>query len=81
MAVATLRYSVYLLYWYKHTDTAAEGAAADGRRKSRGRLVLLYWYKRTDTDAEGAAADGRRKSRGRLSRRVFVQTALCRRAV
>ncbi len=41
MAMVGRRYSVYLLYWYKGTNTDAEGAA-----------ILLYWYTSTNTDAE-----------------------------
>ena len=39
-----------LLYWYRSTNTDAEGAA-------RCSVCLLYWYKSTNTDAEGAAAN------------------------
>ena len=36
---------VYLLYWYKSTNTDAEG--------------LLFWYKSTNTDAEELCLPGR----------------------
>ena len=29
---ASMRYSIYLLYWYKSTNTAAEGAVSRGPR-------------------------------------------------
>ena len=53
-------YALYLLYWYKSTDS-------DGRRRARGdgcALFLLYWYKSTNTDAtaHSAAAYCRRYS-------------------
>jgi hypothetical protein len=35
---ASMRYSVYLLYWYKGANTAAEGAA----RLWRHSVYLLY---------------------------------------
>ena len=41
---AASRYSVYLLYWYKSTNS-------DARRSA---IYLLYWYKSTNSDAEGA---------------------------
>jgi len=41
MAMGGRRYSVYLLYGYKGTNTDAEDAA-----------ILLYWYTSTNTDAE-----------------------------
>ena len=40
-----LRYSAYLLYWYKSTNTDASGL------NLRCPVYLLYWYKSTNTDA------------------------------
>ncbi len=60
-AFASLRYSVYLLYSYKSTNTGAEGAALYVRsvctaaRESHCVVYWLYSYKSTNTDAEGAA--------------------------
>jgi hypothetical protein len=53
------RYSVYLLYWYKSTDTDARcscmkstGARGSHPMARRGTpIYLLYWYKSTNTDA------------------------------
>jgi hypothetical protein len=44
-----IRCAVYLLYWYKSTNTDAKGA------DRRCAVHLLYWYKSTNTDAKGAA--------------------------
>jgi hypothetical protein len=55
--------SVYLLYWYKRTNTDAKGAAREAGGGARHCLLrasdisLLYWYKRTNTDAKGAARE------------------------
>jgi hypothetical protein len=47
---AYCRYSVYLLYWYKSTDTDASSRAC-----FRYSVYLLYWNKSTDTDANSRA--------------------------
>jgi hypothetical protein len=55
---AAHRYSVYLLYWYKSTNTDAKLRTAplcDAAQRVSCRLrysvYLLYWYKSTNTDA------------------------------
>jgi hypothetical protein len=48
---SALRYLVYLLYWYKSTNTATEGAAARDRSALRYSVYMLYWYTSTNTDA------------------------------
>jgi hypothetical protein len=56
LALAELRYSFYLLYWYKSTNAHAlqsNEALRWGRCHS---VYLLYWYKSTSTDAKGAAS-------------------------
>ena len=50
------RYSVYLLSWYKRTNTDTEGAASRHESPISGSKVriltqLLYWYKSKNTDA------------------------------
>ena len=47
---AYYRFSVYLIYWYKSTDTDASSPAC-----YRYSVYLLYWYKSTDTDASSRA--------------------------
>ena len=55
----TARCSVYLLSWYKSTNTDAAHPLLAARvqqlsdrcRERRCSLFLLYWYKSTDTDA------------------------------
>ena len=58
----SLRYSVYLLYWYKSTSTDTGGAARMCEHATffcqfcfSFRWAQLYWYKSTSTDAGGAA--------------------------
>ena len=49
------RYSVYLLYWYKSTNTdTCVSLTADNLSKLQCSLYLFYWYKRANTDAKGA---------------------------
>jgi hypothetical protein len=52
-----MRYSVYLLYWYKSTNTdASDALCLEGLAASmRYSVYLLYWYKGANTAAEGAA--------------------------
>jgi hypothetical protein len=53
------RSSVFLLYWYKGTNTDASGVKVQilmhllnvGDRCGRSSVCLLYWYKGTNTDA------------------------------
>jgi hypothetical protein len=54
---ASMRYSVYLLYWYKSTNThASDALCLEGLAASmRYSVYLLYWYKGANTAAEGAA--------------------------
>ena len=65
------RYPVYLIYWYKSTDTdvtrltqALRRSHAQARLRRRRRLCarirrypvyLLYWYKSTDTDVSSVS--------------------------
>jgi hypothetical protein len=49
--------AVYLLYWYKSTNTNA-GVTVRGSRDANS-VYLLYWYKSTNTDA-GATVRGSR---------------------
>ena len=49
------RYSIYLLYWYKSTNTDTEAGSQAGRRHARYSVYVLYWYKSTNTDTEGAS--------------------------
>jgi hypothetical protein len=50
-------YLVYLLYWYKSTNTDAADAATSSAALYPGYSVYsLYWYKSTNADAVEAAA-------------------------
>jgi hypothetical protein len=49
----TSRSSVYLIYWYKSTNTNV-AARADAKQVGYS-VYLLYWYKSTDTDAAARA--------------------------
>jgi hypothetical protein len=57
-----LWYSLYLLYWYKSTNTDAEEALLAKARLEQLQtaedpaVYLLYWYKSTTTDTKGAAS-------------------------
>ena len=63
-STAPARYSVYLLYWYKSTNTevlprsrrqslaAPQGRARQGEQQVYS-FYLLYWYKSANTDATG----------------------------
>jgi hypothetical protein len=50
-----LRYAVYLLYWYKSTNTDAGVAQID--EGDAHLFYLHYWYKSTNTDAAVAQND------------------------
>jgi hypothetical protein len=47
---------VRMLYWYKSTNTDAEGASSFVQLASGAPVRMLYWYKSTNTDAEGASS-------------------------
>jgi hypothetical protein len=55
------RYSVFLLYWYKSTNTGAEDPSRDTGQYASPYASrdngLLHWYKSTGTHAEDAARD------------------------
>jgi hypothetical protein len=51
--------SVYLLYWYKRTNTDAARRVTDARLVLLTSVCLLYWYKRTNTDAARRVTDAR----------------------
>ena len=54
-AIVDLRYAVYLLYWYKSTNTdAAHCRFPSAPRSHRFSGYLLYWYKSANTDAAHA---------------------------
>ena len=44
------RYSVYLLYWYKSTNTDGMEAISPVRKLPRYSVYFLYWYNSTNTD-------------------------------
>ncbi len=44
---AAARYSNFLLYWYKRTNSDAEAVCRDS-------MFLLCWYKGTNSDAVAA---------------------------
>jgi hypothetical protein len=51
--VAGIYYSLYVLYWYKSTNTACGagcGAYDESKSCRRYSIYLLYWYKSTNTD-------------------------------
>ncbi len=52
MNSVALRYAVYLLYWYKSTNTDAAAAL-------RCAVYLLYWYKSANTDAAAALSNAK----------------------
>jgi hypothetical protein len=56
------RYSIYLLYWYKRTDTDASRDACRSCR-TRSSVYLLCWYKRTNTDARKACSSSTTSAR------------------
>ena len=54
MAAERAVLSFYLLYWYKSTNTDAEGTRA-WQQSALYSIYLLYSYKSANTDAEGGA--------------------------
>jgi len=48
--VAGIYYSLYVLCWYKSTNTGC-GAYDECKSCRRYSIYLLYWYKSTNTDA------------------------------
>ena len=64
-------YAVYLLYWYKNTNSDAAGkqmcpkfecALGDGTLPLGPHFTCCYWYKRTHTDTQQALGYRRRNS-------------------
>jgi hypothetical protein len=58
VACACSRYSVYLLYWYKSTNTDFQKCAMASYVACaccRSSVYLLYWYKSTNTDFQKCA--------------------------
>jgi hypothetical protein len=63
--------SLYLLYWYKSTNTDAAEEAGERR------VYLLYWYKSTNSEAaEGAGERRVPDAQRRLYRRLLVVSYL-----
>jgi hypothetical protein len=65
------RYSVYLLYWYKSTNTDAEGAARKRMRKKKLDILIpkFRWF---STSISGIFAGGGEEKRERTCRITYA---------
>ena len=66
-------YSVYFVYWYRSTNTDAEGTSVEG--KVCVQLYLLYWYRSTNTDSK-FEQHGFRKAKNIQEKKMPRETVL-----